>query len=463
MFMTSCAPRGPRPGTRGAVTILLAAALLCSPGALQGQEGARSNPAADPLDALVAEALMAHPEIQGAEARLEASRTRIPGASALPDPMLEAGVMNLPLPDADFSAEGMTMLSLQLSQRLPPRGLRGARERVARAEVAEFEAEVELVRWSVRTRLQEAYFELLLVLGAEEVHHRAHSTLETFATAAESAYTQGLAPQQDVLRAQTELTAIEEHMSELRSRRSSALAAINAVLGRDSHAPVRPSLPPRLVELLDQPPGPGMLSGYLTEAELGAGYPTLRELQRVALEVRPELESAGHRRTAAAHRLEAAEIERRPGVSVMGGYGFRSARPNLLSLGIAVELPVFRSRKQDQDVAGARQLVAGEVADEEALRRTIRREVAEAHAELLRTREQVLLLEEGVLPQARAGVESAAAAYRSGEAAFVTLMEAHALLFRNEIQLAHLTAELGQALTRLERAVGRTLTRENHR
>jgi len=97
------------------------------------------------------------------------------------------------------------------------------------------------------------------------------------------------------------------------------------------------------------------------------------------------------------------------------------------------------------------------------LEREIRREVAEAHADLIEAREQVILLEEGIIPQARATVESAAGAYRSGESSFVGLMEVYAVLFRNEIQLAHLTAELGSRLVRLERAVGAELSREESR
>jgi len=95
--------------------------------------------------------------------------------------------------------------------------------------------------------------------------------------------------------------------------------------------------------------------------------------------------------------------------------------------------------------------------------RNVRREVARAHAELVRAREKILLLEEAVIPQARATVESRAALFRSGEGDFTSLMQAQTTLFRSEIERAHLTAELGQAMVRLERAMGTELTREEDR
>jgi outer membrane protein, heavy metal efflux system len=424
---------------------------------------ASAQAAGDPLDRLVREALATHPEIRAARSRVEAASARTPRAGALPDPTLSGGLMSVPLPDFDLSSEGMTMFSVEIMQRFPPRGLRRELERAAEAEAEAALAEVEVTRWSVTSRLQEAYFELLLVARAEEVHHLTHSTLEAFASAAATAYRQGLAPQRDILRAQTELSAIEEHLAELRERRGSALAEVNALLGRDSRAPVQPVVPERLRALLEADPGPGVLSAYLAHQELGGGFPTLAELQERALERRPELVMAEHRVTAAHHGAEAARLDRRPGFAVMAGYGLRNSRPDLFSAGVSVDLPVFRSRKQDQALVEAERERDAFRADREALVREIRREVAQAHAGLIRARERVILLDEAVIPQARATVESAAAAYRSGEGDFTALMEVFAVLLRSEIDSAHLIADVGRNLTMLERAVGAELTLEDDR
>lgn len=460
--------RSPPSGASGLPPHLVVVVCLMTastaPSVVQGQvhhQAAAPVQSFDSLEVLVAQAAASHPEVEAALRRVEAARARVPQAGALPDPMVSAGLENLPLSSFSLSDDGMTMLSLHLEQRLPPRGLRAAREAAARSEVEAAVAEVEVARWQVATRLREAWFQLLLVGRAEEVHHRTHATLEAFARTAESAYTQGLAPQADILRAQTELAAIHEHLSELRQRRSAALAEVNALLGRPTRSPLTAAPPPRLVALLKADPDPGFLSMSLATPELGGGFPTLVELEARAVETRPEVALAHHRIQAAQHRQEAAVRDRRPGISLSGGYGIRSARSDMFSLGVSIDLPVFRSRKQDQAVMEAEEVrLAGEL-DLEAVIRRIRREVADAHADLVRSRERLLLLDEAVIPQSRAAVESAAAAYRSGDADFSSLMQAQAALFRYEIQLAHLAAEVGQELARLERAVGARLTRED--
>ena len=426
---------------------------------------AASGPSVEPdsLAALMARVLEDHPSLAAYDHRVDAAAARIPQVGALPDPTLMVGIMNLPLPDLDPSMEGMTMLGIEYAQRLPPRGLRGVRQAGARAEVEVAEADRDLLRWELRTRLSEAYYELLLVDEALEVHHRTRASLEAFASTARTAYAQGRAPQQDILRAQTEIAAIEEHLAELRQRRAGALAEVNTLVGRPSRDDVSPSMPSRLRVLLEGAPGPGMLSDHLAGGELGAGFPSLLELESLALTTRPEVARARSRAEAAGHALEAARIERRPGIALTGGYAMRSGRADLISAGVMVELPLFRGRKQDQAVVEAEHRREAETLGEHALALEIRKEVAAAHAELVRAREQVILLEEGVIPQARASVESAAAAYRAGEGDFLRVMESQTILFRNEIQLAHLMADAGRALARLERATGSEISMETVR
>ncbi|TVP75706.1 MAG: TolC family protein [Gemmatimonadales bacterium] len=414
----------------------------------------------DPLEALVRELLEGHPQMEAARQRTAAARAGIQPAGTLPDPRVGVGLMSLPVPDLDFSMEGMTMLSMEVMQELPPRGLRGAREQAAGARAGAAEGYEAVLAWDLRVRMAEAWFELLLVSEALQVHHRTHSSLEAFARSAEAAYTEGIAPQADLLRAQTELASIEEHLAELRQRRAVALAEVNTLLGREVREPVEVVFPDRLRALVDGDPGTGMLTTHLVDAELGAGFPSLAELEALALVHRPELELLDREVEVARHELDAARIERRPGVTLTGGYGVRSSRPDMLSVGVSMPLPVFRGRKQDQWVEAATAETQASELDAADLRRTIRREVAEAHADLLEAREQIVLLQEGVIPQARAAVESAAAAYRTGDGSFTGLMEAQTVLFRTEIQHAHMSAGLGRMLARLERAVGHRIEPE---
>src|SRR5687768_4204170 len=69
-------------------------------------------PIAEPLRRLLAEAIQNSPEIRAARKEQEAAAERVAPAGALGDPMLEAGILNLPASSLSFSREDMTMKML---------------------------------------------------------------------------------------------------------------------------------------------------------------------------------------------------------------------------------------------------------------------------------------------------------------------------------------------------------------
>jgi outer membrane protein, heavy metal efflux system len=101
--------------------------------------------------------------------------------------------------------------------------------------------------------------------------------------------------------------------------------------------------------------------------------------------------------------------------------------------------------------------------DGQELQSRISARVASRYSEVLRLREQIVLLADGVIPQARATLESSDAAYRTGRLEFLGLLEAHATLFRTEIEATRAMADFGRALSELESAVGRELEPEEVR
>ena len=99
----------------GNAVILLLLFALTSTGVRAAPEESR-----DPqLQELLAEAARNNPEIRAAGNERLAAQHRVSPAGALDDPMLEAGVINAPLPTLRLNREDMTMKMLGLSQKLP--------------------------------------------------------------------------------------------------------------------------------------------------------------------------------------------------------------------------------------------------------------------------------------------------------------------------------------------------------
>src|SRR5688572_27549339 len=88
----------------------------------------------DDLDSLIGRALATSATLRAESARARAARSRIAPAGARPDPMLMAGLRNVPLTSPSLSRDEMTMSMAGVSQTIPYRGKRPLRTRVARAE-----------------------------------------------------------------------------------------------------------------------------------------------------------------------------------------------------------------------------------------------------------------------------------------------------------------------------------------
>jgi outer membrane protein, heavy metal efflux system len=127
---------------------------------------------------------------------------------------------------------------------------------------------------------------------------------------------------------------------------------------------------------------------------------------------------------------------------------------DMVSVGVGVELPVFSRRKQQPMVQEMGWMLAAAELEYRSMVAEVHGEVAASYERLARMREQVLLLRQGVAPQAAATVESAVAAYQSGRVEFLTLLEAQAIQFGIELELARMLSEFGAGLAGLARAVG---------
>ena len=206
-------------------------------------EAARTSAA---LDSLVRQALQANPAIHAAGARLKAADARVAPAGARPDPMLMAGIENLPISEPGFS-DFMTMKVIGVEQAFPFPGKLSLRTRAARDEVAAAQAALDAARLDAATQTKEAYYDLAFADRALDIVRRNQAVLTDLISVSEARYATGTGTQADVLRARTETANLESAASALAEQRRAALARLNAVLDRPSDTPVEaPVIPARI-------------------------------------------------------------------------------------------------------------------------------------------------------------------------------------------------------------------------
>ncbi len=381
------------------------------------------------LDALVAEALHSNPEIVAAQKKVEAARQRPAQERALPDPMVSVGYNSSgsPRPVAGLGAEPTANAGLMVSQEFPWPGKRKLKgEMAAREADAEF-AQYEAVRLSVVSRLKQAYYRLAYAHSARGVLERNRDLLGKLLRVTEAQYAVGKAAQQDVFKAQTQISVLETRLIKLEQEQRSREAEINTLLNRKPGAPV--GRPGELKPVQILPPLEDLYASANTHS------PMLRR-DRKMIE-RTEL------------ALNMAHKEFYPDYTLNAGYFNMGSMPDMYMFRADFKLPLQRSRlhagvaERAADVSEARRNFE---ASDQGLHFRIKDDylMAGASARLMD------LYSKTVVPQASLALESSLASYETGTTDFLSVLSNAGMVLEYEMNYYDELTSYYLALSRLE-------------
>jgi outer membrane protein TolC len=379
-----------------------------------------------------------NPEVLAAHKEAEAAASRIEPAAALDDPMLEAGLLNVPAQSLSLRREDMTMKMIGISQRLPYPGKRQLRRDAAQKEAEASTSAASEVLNRVRRDVKVAYRDLWLVDESLRLAQANLRVLEQVASIAESRYSVGQTTQADVFRAQTQLSRMHEEVLKLERERPVQEAELVRAAG-GGEAGVTPRAP--------QP----------REAEL-----RLDALRSAARASRPQLLVQQRMVERSTAQLDLARKEYYPDFDVRFSYGQRDnfqamRREDMISFTVAINLPIWGEKKLEPRVAEAAsmrgQAESGYQARLNEVDAMLRQQVAAAQQAL----RSVRLYEGSLLPQARLTAEASMSAYRVGRADFPSLLESRMTVLNAEIGRAAGVAAYNKALAEIEFLTGASL------
>lgn len=420
---------------------VLGVGLIATIGFLPTTIHADAVPSPLSLDWAQGRAATVNPSIAVNEAVRDASRERIRPAGSLEDPRFSYEASNIPTGDFDFKSTPLSGHQLGLRQKLPFPGVLGNREAAARSAYEASRLDLDDRRLLVAGAVEHAWAELGFAQRALVITKRNAELLRQLAAIAEAKYRVGSGLQQDVLRAQVELTSLLEE----------ELARVAAVKTAEA----------ALAELLDLPPDTAL--PYTASLDETVAVPQADEILALLEERSPHLKSLSARIIEAEKRARAAHFEGFPDLDL--GVGYRVRRDvqgdavdgdDFVSAGVTIRLPVDR-RKWNARVAEARALERRARAEYRAARASLRARVRAAHAELIRADAEDRLIETGLLPQAEQSLESSRSGYEVGRVDFLALLDSQVSLLHAELRHVRALADRRVAFAALEATAGEKL------
>ena len=349
-----------------------------------------------------------------------------------------------PIGEMAQTAAGEVAVMTGISQRLPFPGKLNERGMVMVREVAAAAAGLEEARLQVAGDVRRAYWSYFLSVQSERVTQQNLRLLEQIREAAEASYRAGRVPQQDVLRVSVEIGESESELARVRQRVATMAARLNQLMNRPPDAP--------LPEPIDA-----------DEAAIAAGSAAPTPLLSQAAAHNPQIERVRQQLEAARARLRLARLAKWPDLTISANYNLvdddgLAAMANgddQWSLGFGVNIPLWREKYRAMEVEALRGVVeAGE--NLRAAENHVTFRVTEAAAKLQAQQVTLELLQQRIIPDARQTLEVSLSAYRSGEVAFLTLIDNWRQLLRLEILELTAISEANQAAADLAQAVGGT-------
>jgi outer membrane protein TolC len=434
-----------RPGTPGRA---------CVPACLLGLlvvmscAGAQAQPAPDAappdlgrtLSGVLAYARERHPEVRAMRHEADAALERVTPAGALPDPMFQMELRDI-TNDASGGSFSLSPAKVgstryQVRQTFPSWGRRDAKRDAAQASAEEAGLRAEASWAEVAMRIKTTYARYQQVGALLEQNREILGLMDRLASVAELRYGQGLAPQQDAIRAQVERTGMRSDLLMLESEQSALRARLNALMTRPTNAP------------LATPTGDGAL-------------PTLAQLDADALRERvlarnPQLRAEDARIRGAERTRDAVWANRYPeftlGVAPIQS-GSRIAEWEVM---FEINIPLQQGVRRSEEREALSMLYAAQARKEAAATEALA-SLGENLAQLQAARQIEVLTTTSLLPQAELTLQAALAGYETGKVDFATLLEAQRQIRQARVNLIKTRAEARMRLAEIERLLGEEL------
>jgi len=359
---------------------------------------------------------------------------------SLPDPVISFNALNLPVDSFDLAQENMTQLQGGISQAIPFPGKLALLEQAASYQAEAAVHDVMEARWHLLRDVKKLWWTLFYLDRSLDIISANQELLRQFVKIARTKYEVGEGLQQDVLLAQLELSRLLDNEIRLTGAKNKTRAQLNALLNRPADQKI------------------------ILAKEFSDTLPTLlkeTDLYQQAENSRAMLASRRKTIHAAQSRLDLAKKDFYPDFKVGAFYGGRSdtlsgqERSDFLTLKLSMTVPIFAASKQQRAVdQRSSELMQQRYALQDQWNQ-VRAEISTAYSEFQQTKNQVVLFNSGIIPQARQTVASMLAGYQVNKVDFLNLVRSQVTLYNYETQYWKALTQANQALAQLSAVVGK--------
>jgi outer membrane protein TolC len=398
------------------------------------------------LEQAVRTALIHDPWLEGNALKQGALEANSIAANSLPDPQVSFGLLNLPADGFALDQEPMTQIKIGLTQTFPRGDSLAIRQKQLSQMAQQHPLLAEDRKAKVEVSVSQYWLQAFKAEQSIRLIEKDRPLFEQLVEIVQASYSsaQGMTRQQDVVRAQLELSRLDDRLTMLHEQRDMAVARLMEWLAVEPQAlfgnvglkkvvfpdtlPNTAPLPDDLRHLLDPAKRQRL-------AEIMAQHPAI-----LALEQGIQAGFTG---------IELAKQKYQPKWGVNGSYAYRDdeqsgrSRADFFSLGVSFDLPIFTAYRQDKEVAAARMQAESMKTDKLLLLRNMMAQLGTLYARYQGLERRLELYRVSILPQMYEQAEASLTAYTNDDGDFAEVMRARITELNGRIeQIAIATEQL---------------------
>jgi len=375
-------------------------------------------------------------------------------AGSYSDPKMSLGFANVPTDTFNFNQEAMTQIKVGITQVFPRGNSLAIKQQQLQLQSSQFPFLRQDRQAKIKVTVGKLWLSAYKAQESISLIESNRALFEQLSDIAQSRYSSGIGKtrQQDIVRAQLELTRLEDRLSILNQQLVSSKQQLSQWISQfylnqgqqnfelTSDIVIHKTLPD--------------INLVYTQM-FSADEQSQQQLLLNTLSSHPAVLALAQKIKASSEGIDLAKQKYKPQWAVNASYGFRQetdldiARADFFSVGVSFDLPFFTDNRQDQDVKSAVSKTESIKTEKWLLLRKLYTEFEASKAQLQRTNKRQKLYTTQLLPQIQEQAEAYLNAYTNDDGDFSDVVRSRIAVLNAEIDALGINVNKQQSTVQL--------------
>ena len=393
------------------------------------------------LDSYIDTALKNNPSLHVYTYQSQALQQNIKPSKAWEDPMVYVSVMNLPL-DFSFTEDERTMKQIGIQQNFSVGKKYALRGAVAQKEYEASTYDIETQKLSLIKQIKQQYYDLYAQTRAIEITEKSIEIMKSYIEIANTRYSTGQGTQQDVFKAQLELSKMQEELIKLQSMKGDMIAIFNTLLARNK---------------MDSVVIPAEIQFRKINLDMDSLMHYADGSSPMVLASKTMLG-----KDSASYLLE--KTSKTPDFNAGLWYGQRQAilpdgnkAPDMLGFTFGFTLPLYANQKQNPRIVESAINIQKSQSEVEAVQNETELMIHHGLIDAIKNERLIALYGDQLIPQAKENLNAGITGYQQNKIDFMTLIDNFLSLYNEQLQYYQAVADYYKAIAEIEMITGKKL------